>query len=97
MPAYDYTCEECGFHETLVHPMSECGKDIKCPQCEKANLQRIFHAVPVRFIGSDWPDVERKKKEGRFKKRNARLEAMDEPHKKRMTKFMSKYGVKKSY
>lgn len=54
MPNYDYYCEDCGKQFSVNLSFSEYEKfsgGTKCPNCKGKNVRRVYHTIPVHFMG----------------------------------------------
>jgi len=60
MPIYEYKCQSCGHElEKLQRMNDERLKD--CPECGKAELQRLVSAAGFRLKGAGWYETDFKK------------------------------------
>lgn len=60
MPIYEYQCQSCGHGlEKLQRMNAEPLKD--CPDCGKAELQRLVSAAAFRLKGAGWYETDFKK------------------------------------
>jgi len=60
MPIYEYKCQSCGHElEKLQRLNDERLKD--CPECGKAELQRLVSAAGFRLKGAGWYETDFKK------------------------------------
>jgi hypothetical protein len=112
VPRYDYECIEdrggCGFVQEVRMSFAEDDEvaargGIDCPKCGKKMTKIVggllFHFPSVITDKGIKPTSKRgkaKEMEKRYDKRNKRLEAMDPATKKRMERFFSRRGVRRS-
>ena len=47
MPFYDYKCAKCDNVFEIEKGMKEKPKDLKCPKCKSADVNRVFTKVRV--------------------------------------------------
>ena len=60
MPIYEYQCQSCGHGlEKLQRMNDESLKE--CPECGKAELQRLVSAAAFRLKGAGWYETDFKK------------------------------------
>lgn len=60
MPIYEYQCQSCGHQLEKIQRMSDDPlKD--CPDCGKAELQRLVSAAGFRLKGAGWYETDFKK------------------------------------
>ncbi len=60
MPIYEYQCQSCGHELEKIQRMSDDPlKD--CPDCGKAELQRLVSAAGFRLKGAGWYETDFKK------------------------------------
>jgi putative FmdB family regulatory protein len=46
MPVYEYICRDCAKTFEMRRPMAEASaKDLKCPSCGRARIDRIYSSV----------------------------------------------------
>lgn len=108
MPHYDFVCDECKvLLDDVVMSFEEFDEFKKagkpCPDCGKEMRQPIFDFhfhFPTKVTDKGLLPTSRRglmqMMEARYQKRNARLESMPEYYKRRMEKFFSWQGVRKS-
>lgn len=61
MPIYEYQCTACGHELEILQKISENPlKD--CPNCSKAELQKLISAAGFRLKGSGWYETDFKNK-----------------------------------
>lgn len=110
MPIYDFHCLDCGhLKENIVLTFAEFDEvkemgGVPCPDCPGMMISKPgrfgvkFGKVPGK--GSQMvPGSKRERRqlmEQRYRKRNARLESLPEGQKRRMEKFMDRFGVRKT-
>lgn len=60
MPIYEYQCRACGHRLEALQSLSE--EPLRdCPECGKAELQRLVSAAGFRLKGSGWYETDFKK------------------------------------
>lgn len=53
MPIYEYVCEKCGHHLEAMQKMDDKPL-VKCPQCGKKSLEKIFSQTSFQLKGGGW-------------------------------------------
>ena len=53
MPIYTYRCTECGVQFEKYQTFSE-DPLVKCPECGKKSLRKVFTPAGIIFKGSGW-------------------------------------------
>jgi putative FmdB family regulatory protein len=78
MPFYEYQCKNCGHELEAMQKVSDAPLR-KCPQCGKAQLQRLISAPVFRLKGGGWYETDFK--DDKEKKRNLAERPEAEPTK----------------
>ena len=60
MPFYEYQCKACGAHHEAMQKISDPPLK-KCPECGKAQLQKLISAPVFRLKGGGWYETDFKK------------------------------------
>ncbi len=42
MPIYEYVCRECGSRYEALRRMQDADRDLKCPQCQSEEVERLL-------------------------------------------------------
>lgn len=57
MPIYEYECKSCGHRLETIQKFSDSPLT-DCPQCGKADLQKLISAPGFRLKGSGWYETD---------------------------------------
>ncbi len=53
MPIYEYVCEKCDHHLEVMQKMDDMPL-VKCPQCGRKKLEKIFSQTSFQLKGGGW-------------------------------------------
>jgi putative FmdB family regulatory protein len=42
MPLYEYRCQKCGKSFELLRRMQDADRDLTCPECQSAEVERLL-------------------------------------------------------
>ncbi|MDH5179720.1 MAG: zinc ribbon domain-containing protein [Gammaproteobacteria bacterium] len=60
MPIYEYECKSCGHNMEAIQKISDAPLT-DCPECGKADLQKMISAAGFRLKGGGWYETDFKK------------------------------------
>jgi putative FmdB family regulatory protein len=63
MPTYSYRCTECGVQFERYQPFTDPPL-VKCPECGKKSLRKVFTPAGIIFKGSGWYATDHKSPSG---------------------------------
>ncbi|MCX8027378.1 MAG: zinc ribbon domain-containing protein [Thermodesulfovibrionales bacterium] len=52
MPIYEYKCNNCGEDFSLIQSITRLSSDLKCPNCNSADIKKTISAFSCLFSGS---------------------------------------------
>lgn len=52
MPLYDYVCYTCGNSFEKLRRMSDDDRDVRCPECDSENIERMLSTFSTGGCGS---------------------------------------------
>ena len=61
MPIYEFCCHNCGHEFELLQKISD-PLPSECPNCDKADVQKLVSATSFRLKGSGWYETDFKNK-----------------------------------
>lgn len=73
MPIYTYRCTECGVQFEKYQTFSE-DPLVKCPECGKKSLRKVFTPAGIIFKGSGWYATDHKSPSGQSSNREKKAE-----------------------
>ena len=74
MPIYTYRCTECGI-QFERHQNFTDSPLVKCPECGKKSLKKVFTPAGIIFKGSGWYSTDNKSPSGQTASREKKPEA----------------------
>ena len=93
MPIYTYRCTNCGFVFDQQQKFSDSPL-VRCPECEKKTLQKVFQPVGIVFKGSGFYSTDHRSPSGQIRSSNSTKsnEASDKPVSSEKTTANEKSG-----
>lgn len=73
MPVYTYRCVECGVQFERYQTFSDPPL-VKCPECGKKSLRKVFTPAGIIFKGSGWYATDHKSPSGQTESRDKKAE-----------------------
>lgn len=52
LPLYEYECQNCKEHFTVLQPVGEGPENVKCPYCESKDVKKVFAPFSSFFNSS---------------------------------------------
>jgi putative FmdB family regulatory protein len=52
MPLYEYTCRACGKSFEMLRRMNDADRDLKCPVCLSAEVERLLSTFATSGCGT---------------------------------------------
>ncbi|HKE22122.1 MAG TPA: zinc ribbon domain-containing protein [Bryobacteraceae bacterium] len=51
MPLYEYRCQKCGKHFEMLRRIAEADRDLECPDCRSAEVERLLSTFATSGCG----------------------------------------------
>ena len=52
MPIYEYRCQTCGKRFEMLRSMRDADRDLQCPECRSAEIERLLSTFSAGGCGS---------------------------------------------
>ncbi len=80
MPIYTYRCSSCGVQFDRQQSFDDSPL-VKCPECGKKSLKKVFTPAGIIFKGSGWYATDHRSPSGQGTSRDKKSEGSEEPSK----------------
>jgi putative FmdB family regulatory protein len=77
MPIYTYRCSSCGVQFDRQQAFDDAPL-VKCPECGKKSLKKVFTPAGIIFKGSGWYATDHRSPSGQGPSREKKAEGSDE-------------------